>query len=101
MPTITVQSFLKFQTKVNIEEFCAIWIPKLYGIQPNEYGYRKACMNELVRLTEGSASYNTIDKNWQWTNGEEKYPSYMKPLLNLAHQRYSVLDALGELRKHP
>jgi hypothetical protein len=98
MQVITLQAYLKLQHKVNIEEFCSIWIPKLYGIHPGEYGYKKACILELVKLTENAITYESIRRHWKWEDGKQDYPIYINPLLSLAHQRYAVLEALGKLQ---
>jgi len=103
MSVITAQTYLRLQQRkaLNIEEFCQNWIPKLYGLQPDEYGYRKACITELTRLMEGAITAKGIDKNWKWNDGQEEYPGYVRPLLSLAHQKYTIMEALGVLPKYP
>lgn len=95
-----LHTLFKSQPQVKIQDFCETWIPKLYDVQPDEYGYKKACINELVRLLKGTVRFETISRNWKWGSGDDKYTGYIEPLLDLAHQRYSVLDAMGELRKY-
>lgn len=43
-------------------DFCNIWIPKIYGIQPNERGFKAACIRELTKIT--GTQYTTIERNW-------------------------------------
>lgn len=102
MSVLTAQTYLRLQQckSLNIEEFCQNWIPKLYGFQPDEYGYRKACIAELARLMDGAITAKGIDKNWKWNDGKEEYPSYVKPILSFAHQRYVIMEALGVLPKY-
>ena len=49
------------ETRMTPPEYCEKWIPVLYGFEPGEYGYRKACIQELMYVT--SFEPGTI-KNW-------------------------------------
>ena len=40
------------ETRMTPSEYCKKWIPILYGCEPGEYGYRKACVMELVYITD-------------------------------------------------
>lgn len=94
-PQSKLQLLLSKITTVDIEEFFETWIPKVYGIYPDEYKYRKACIAELLELTCGIASEKTIQKRWNWwSKGTDAYyvPNYIKPILKLAHQKYVALD---------
>jgi hypothetical protein len=95
-----LSALLKAQPQVTIHDFCKTWIPKLYNVHPGEYGYKKACVTELVRLFKGAVKPATVSRTWKWGEDENEYPDYVDPLLDLAHQRYSVLEAMGELRRY-
>jgi len=102
MAAITTQIYVnKIQGQtVGIDEFCQLWIPKLYGVLPGEYGYKKACIVELRRLLNNTVSFRSIEVNWRWDGGQKKYPAYIDPYLVLAHQLYLIKEALGVLPKY-
>ncbi len=52
---ITRESAIKKQIfkdrYVSPSEYCAKWVTKISGIQPDERGYKSACVRELMRVT--------------------------------------------------
>lgn len=80
------------------EEFCEIWIPKLYGIYPGENLYRKACIQEMTRHLPAEAS--NAYRNWHWTNGRTEYPKYLPAFLELLDQKYAILEKLDALPRY-
>jgi hypothetical protein len=90
-----LEMLLSSPIAVEIEEFCRTWIPEIYGIQTDEYKYRKACIAELLELTDGIVSEKTIQKRWNWWSEKSSpayhVPNYVKPILRLAHQKYVAL----------
>jgi hypothetical protein len=44
------------ETRMTPSEYCKKWIPHLYGHEPGEYGYRKACIIELACITDFETS---------------------------------------------
>lgn len=53
-------------------DFCAYWIPKIFGLKPGDYGYRKACLLLLSRLTD---SPEPTCANWiDYDKSDEKSP---------------------------
>lgn len=100
MAALTAELYLKIRCSrktLELEDFLHRWIPKLYGIQPDEYGFRKACITELSRLMSGVITARGIDKNWKWQNGQTDYPPYVKPLLDLADEKYRIMEQLKVL----
>lgn len=100
MAFLSTEKYLSLKCSVKpleIEEFCHRWIPKLYKIQPDEYGYRKACVTELSRLMKDSITFRGIEKNWKWQNGQTDYPPYVKAVLDLADEKYRVMEQLDAL----
>lgn len=80
------------------EEFCNKWIPKIYGIQPGESLYTKACIEEfLLILGTTGLTERSIRSNWSWLGGQRRYPSYLPIVLRLVDRQYGVLDLLGYL----
>jgi len=78
---------------LDIETFCSEWIPKLYGLLPGEYGYKKACIVELVRIIGGEITFSNIQKNWKWGEGRHDYPKvYVDRLLELTDARYRTIE---------
>lgn len=35
-------------------DYCQKWVPKYYGKQPGDWGYKAACIRELMRVTQKS-----------------------------------------------
>ncbi len=102
MRMLTTQAYIRLNSQkpaLNIEEFCLEWIPKLYGIHPDDRLYRKACIREMVRLMQGAVKPSSVDKNWDFLEPDKGYPSYVKPVLTLAHQQYRIMETLGVLPK--
>jgi len=93
MTTTTSKPYLNLEMTVNIESFCSKWIPRLYGYQPDEYGYKKYCVLELVKLMGGEASADNIKKHWKWKNGQTRYPKIVNQLLMHVDARYSTIEA--------
>ena len=93
MSTATTKPYLSLQLSVNIETFCEKWIPKLYGLHPNEYGYKKCCVIELVKIMGGDVSHDNIKKHWKWKDGQTGYPKIVNQLLMHVDARYSTIEA--------
>ncbi|MEH2393853.1 MAG: hypothetical protein V7K21_20040 [Nostoc sp.] len=103
MPTLTPEAYRKIQQRegrLEPQEFCEKWIPKLYGVYPGEYLYRKACILEFLRLLPQVVEFQTIEKNWKWGTSRDSYPKYLASVLLLADQMYKVREALGVLPKY-
>lgn len=43
-------------TRMSPSEYCEKWIPIIYGIEPDERGYRAKCIIELSSVTEFATS---------------------------------------------
>lgn len=100
MTVLTKESYLRLKCSpktLEIEDFCNRWIPKLYKIEQNEYGFRKACVTELSRLMKDSITLLGIEKNWKWQNGQTDYPPYVRAVLDLADEKYRVMEQLNVL----
>jgi hypothetical protein len=69
------------------DEYCRRWIPKIKGIEPTDWGYRKVCVKELAKLT--SLSESTVNS---WGPNFEKAPSYVESVCRLA-------DVLNQIRE--
>ncbi|NER26437.1 MAG: hypothetical protein F6J89_02120 [Symploca sp. SIO1C4] len=69
------------------EEYCRRWIPKLRGIQPDERGYRQACIIELARIT--TLKENTINT---WGKDFKDAPRYVQAICRMA-------DMLNQIRE--
>lgn len=73
-------------------DFCNRWIPKLYNVQPDERGYKAACIRELEKIT--GTQYTTIERNWgaDFSNRPEWVPRILKRehLLNLIQQAMNL-----------
>lgn len=69
-------------------EFCSKWVPIKKGIEPQEYGYRKACCELLSEIT----GYNeTTCNNWITTT-PERIPRLVRMYLR-------AMDALWQMQK--
>ncbi|ACK74021.1 conserved hypothetical protein (plasmid) [Gloeothece citriformis PCC 7424] len=66
------------------EEFCAYWVPKIYGIEPGKgkKGYRKACL-ELLNYVTGYSKATC--SNWIDYPDERKPPRILYRYLRLVH----------------
>ena len=81
------------------QEFCELWIPKIYGVYPGEELYVKACIKEFITLIRPIGfTERLIRANWVWMGERKhKYPEYLGVILGLAHKQYSALECLGSL----
>lgn len=70
------------------KDYCEKWIPLLYDLNPGDYGYKRACIDELSKLT-GFAT-KTV-KNWDSEFG--KAPVQAKIICGL-------MDRLRTIEKH-
>jgi hypothetical protein len=81
-------------------DFCNIWIPKLYGIQPNERGFKAACIKELAKIT--GTGYATIERNWaaDFSDRPEWVPRLLRRTHAQPHPRgcQPLLRRLGQAR---
>lgn len=93
MTTTTIQPYLRLTNSVNIEQFCEKWIPKLYDIHPDERGFKKVCVVELVKIMGGTVSSDNISKHWVWKDGQSNYPAIVDELLTHVDARYSTIEA--------
>ncbi|MBF2027662.1 MAG: hypothetical protein IGS48_12985 [Oscillatoriales cyanobacterium C42_A2020_001] len=69
------------------EDYLNSWVPKLYGIQPDARGYRKACIDEIHRVT--GISKNTINT---WGALFENCPEHV-------HYTLKWVDSLNRIRE--
>jgi len=92
MATLTINHPCLRLKRLDIETFCELWIPKLYGLQPDERGYKKACISELAKIV-GDISPSNIQKNWKWGKGEKEYPKWVDRMLELTDARYKTIEA--------
>jgi len=78
------------------EEFLMRWIFKLYHVEPenDQRKYKEACILELQRLCP-EAKRDTIRTQWLRDGGDR--PKLLESILDLADQRYLVLEALKHL----
>ena len=60
------------------KDYCEKWIPLLYGVNPREYGYRKACVHELSNRT--GFAIKTVQN---WGSEFEKAPVQAKIICGL------------------
>ncbi|BAZ39440.1 hypothetical protein NIES4101_53930 [Calothrix sp. NIES-4101] len=100
MNVLTPEKFLKIkrqETTVNVSEFCEKWIPKIYGVQPGERGYRTACVSELAQIVGTLASFQSIYTNWNIKDDENGYPKYVKQMLDFADKEHTIAETLGLL----
>jgi hypothetical protein len=103
MPVLTPSTFLSIireAGKLTIEEFCEYWIPKLYNIYPDDRLYRRACTQELVRISDDKIKRKSIVKNWILFGEKAKYPDYIEPILTLADTKYKMMEVLKVLPKY-
>lgn len=90
-------------TRMAPSDYCKKWIPSLYGYEPGEYGYRKACIIELAHVT--CFELSTI-QNWGKdlnTLAKRSRPSIerllaQQDLLNEADQRIRPFVSRPHLR---
>ncbi len=68
-------------------EYCCRWVPKFYGISPDERGYRKACIKELAKVT--TLEEGTINN---WGSQFEGRPNYVLVMLRMA-------DMINQIRE--
>ncbi|NET11754.1 MAG: hypothetical protein F6K08_02325 [Okeania sp. SIO1H6] len=52
------------------KDYCAKWIPRKYGITPEQWGYKAKCLEELEQVT--GLARNTL-KNWKDLTTEAVY----------------------------
>jgi hypothetical protein len=93
MTTATIQPYIDLRNTVNIEQFCEKWIPRLYGIEPDERGFKKYCAAELVKVMGGRVTANNIIRHWVWKDGQSDYPDIVDELLTHVDARYSTIEA--------
>ncbi|WP_449416068.1 hypothetical protein [Phormidium nigroviride] len=72
------------------QDYCAKWIPKYYGKQPGEWGYRAACVREIQRVTE--LDDRTIEN---WGRDFAKCPKYVHVMLRMADIINQMRDLAG------
>lgn len=76
-----------FVSLMNPEEYCKKWVPEFRGVTPDDWGYRKICIEELSKIT--GLSEGTISG---WGKHFEKAPAY-------AHKHCAMADALNQIAK--
>ncbi|MDX2231888.1 MAG: hypothetical protein NW220_19800 [Leptolyngbyaceae cyanobacterium bins.349] len=69
------------------EDYLNKWVPKLYGVKPEERGYRKTCIDEMHRVT--GISKNTINT---WGALFENSPDHV-------HHTLRWVDTLNQIRE--
>lgn len=62
-------------------DYCEKWVPIFYKIQPGDRGYKKKCIEELVRVT--TLAPETIERSWG--RNFEKAPTYIDRMLDYAN----------------
>ena len=86
---------------VHPKDFCLEWIPKLYGIQPGETYFTKACIREFIRQCEGmNLNEANIRSNWSWMGERDKFPDYLPVIRGHVHKQYRALEALEALPRY-
>lgn len=95
VPTITRDMVLRDKSfslnSMSPSDFCAKWIPILYGIMPDERGYKAACIKELTAVT--GLTESTIKNSWGANMAN--YPKSVENTLYWANIGYTVNHALG------
>jgi hypothetical protein len=72
-------------------DFCNIWIEKLYGIKPDERGFKAACIKELAKIT--GTRYATIERNWGADFSDR--PSWVPRLLRREHMLNRIREVVN------
>ncbi len=78
------------QRPMKPSEYCQAWITKITGIQPDEKGYKSACVKELMRVT--GAAESTV---WGWGDTFDDCPSYVKFILAPTHANNLIKEVFG------
>jgi|GEM_PF-1096366 len=68
-------------------EYCHLYVK---SPQPQERGYRAACVRTLEQATFGMYAFQTIDKNWG--SQFERRPDAVLEILRVAH----TINAIGQ-----
>jgi len=74
------------------EDYLNHWVPKIYGIQPDERGYRKICIYEINRVT--GISKNTVNT---WGAKFENCPDHVRYTLKWV----ALLNQIREMVELP
>lgn len=86
-----VEAFLR--QPLEPTEYLSEWVPLIWGISPEERGYRKACINEIHRIT--GVSVNTIN-TWSPTGSDfDKCPDYVYRVFKAHHMLNTVRKIVG------
>lgn len=75
---------LRLNRTMTTVEYLLKWIPLIYGVQPDERGFRAKCIEELSQVTEIPA--RSIDTNWGKAPTFDRAPNYINTILNLQNQ---------------
>jgi hypothetical protein len=78
------------QTPMKPSEYCNAWVTKITGIQPDERGYKKACVTELMRVT--GCAESTV---WGWGDSFDECPAYVKFILAPTHANNLIKEVFG------
>jgi hypothetical protein len=79
------------------KEFCQYWIPKLYQLNPGEYGYRKACI-QLLSLVTDSSQYTCAN----WVDYQDRSPlPILKLYLRAIHMLLKIEESLYGVEDKP
>jgi hypothetical protein len=95
---ITRESAIKKQifrnSFVSPSEYCEKWVTKICGLQPDERGYKSACVRELMRVT-GLAESTIREWGIDYVKFNEKPSKAVLAALKWADQINSVKESLG------
>jgi hypothetical protein len=95
---ITRESAIKRQifkdNYVSPSEYCAKWVTKISGLQPDARGYKSACVRELMRVT-GLAKSTIGEWGIDYTKFDENPSKAVLAALKWADQINSVKEGLG------
>ena len=75
-------------------EYCAKWVTKISGLQPDARGYKSACVRELMRVT-GLAKSTIGEWGIDYTKFDENPSKAVLAALKWADQINSVKEGLG------
>jgi len=75
-------------TRMSPSEYCQIWIPIIYGLHPDERGYRAKCIIELSSVTELATS--TIEG---WGSNLDMVAERTRPIVE---RTLAMQDALNK-----
>lgn len=79
---------------VKPSDYCDKWVTKISGLQPDERGYKSACVRELMRVT-GLAESTIREWGVDYIKFNEKPSKAVLAALKWADQINSVKEGLG------